>query len=99
MSTETPTAALCPCFSHLGDSPHGGHYVAVVRHVTSHGEWWLYDDDRRVIAKDEEVSTMCSYRSWGRMQSYILVCERDPGSGAAVGNSWVRSEGVASSSA
>jgi len=90
---------LCACVSHLGDSPHGGHYVAVARHVTSHGEWWLYDDDRRVIAKDEQVSTMCSYRGWGSMQSYILVYERDPGSGAAVGNSWVRSEGVASSSA
>ena len=37
---------LCAVVSHLGPSLRAGHYVAVTRHTTNHGFWWLYDDDR-----------------------------------------------------
>ncbi len=70
------TYAMCAVVSHLGPSPRGGHYVAVTRHTTGHGQWWLYDDDRRVIATDEQVSTLCTYQHWGAMQSYVLMYER-----------------------
>ena len=67
---------LCAVVCHLGGSPNSGHYVTVARHPTHHGEWWLYDDWRRVIATDEQVSTVCTYRGSGAMQSYILLYER-----------------------
>ena len=67
---------LCAVVCHLGASPHGGNYVTVARHPTQHGEWWFYDDERRVIATQEQVSTVCTYRHWGAMQSYILLYER-----------------------
>ena len=67
---------LCGAVSHLGPSPFSGHYIAVTRHATNTGEWWLYDDEHRMQATEAQVSTMCSYGSWGPMQSYILVYER-----------------------
>ena len=67
---------LCAVVCHLGATPHGGHYVTVARHPTQHGEWWFYDDERRVIATQEQVSTVCAYRHWSAMQSYILLYER-----------------------
>jgi len=70
------TYNLCGVVCHLGLSPHGGHYVAVTRHVTNNGEWWLYDDNFRVIASMEQVRTTCSYQDWGPMQSYVCFYEK-----------------------
>ena len=69
---------LCAVVIHLGATPQSGHDVAVARHPTSHGEWWLYDDDRRIIADDEYVTTSCAnYRGvYGQMQSYIVIYGR-----------------------
>ena len=67
---------LCATVCHLGPAPDSGHYIAVARHPTSHGVWWLYDDSRRVIATDAQVSSLCSYRGWGPMQCYVLLYER-----------------------
>jgi len=61
--------------AHLGPTPSAGHYVTVARHDTSHDVWWLYDDDRRVMATEEQRATTCEYRGWGPMQSYMVVYE------------------------
>ena len=68
--------SLCASVCHLGPNPNSGHYVAVTRHPTRTGEWWLYDDAHRDLATDEQVSTLCSYGPWGPMQCYVLVYER-----------------------
>ena len=67
---------LCAAVCHLGPSPHAGHYITVARHATNHGLWWLYDDDQRVLARDEQVSTLCDYGLLGPMQCYVLFYER-----------------------
>ena len=72
---------LCSVVCHLGPDPNRGHYIAVSRHATNHGEWWLYDDERRVIATQEQISTTCSYRDLGPMQSYVLFYELCDASG------------------
>ena len=46
---------LQSAIAHLGDSAHVGHYVAVARHDTPGGQWWLYDDDRRVLASADHL--------------------------------------------
>jgi len=66
---------LCSAVCHLGKTPHSGHYIAVTRHPTNHGEWWLYDDHRRVIATDSQVATTCSYRKQP-MKCYVLIYEQ-----------------------
>ena len=67
---------LCATVCHLGPAPDAGHYVALAWHATNHGEWWLYDDARRTIATDQQVTTLCGYRHWGPMQCYVLIYER-----------------------
>ena len=62
---------------HLGASAQVGHYVAVVKHATGHGNWWFYDDARRVQALPEQISTLCSYRHYGAMHSYIALYEAE----------------------
>ena len=66
---------LCSVVCHLGPAPSAGHYIAVSRHATNHGEWWLYDDERRVIATPEQISTIGSYGDAGPVQSYVLFYE------------------------
>ena len=67
--------SLCAVVVHLGASPKSGHYITVARHRTRDAVWWLYDDERRIIATPEEVATTCEYRSHGQMQSYVLLYE------------------------
>ena len=70
------THKLRAVVSHLGRSPHHGHYVAVTRHDTSNGAWWLYNDALRRKATPEEVATRASLDGHGQMQSYVLLYER-----------------------
>ena len=66
-------------FVHLGDNVNSGHYVAIARHGTNHGTWWLYDDARRVIATPDQISTTALYRSgrgYEQMKSYVLFYSR-----------------------
>ena len=60
-----------PNIANLGPSPKGGHYVAVARHVTSTGEWWLYDDSIRRQASDGEVDCTALYNG-SAMKAYVL---------------------------
>ena len=67
---------------HLGERPNSGHYIALARHETNHGTWWLYDDARCVIATLDQIRTTALY-PWGRghvqMKSYVLFyIRRDP---------------------
>ena len=66
---------LCAVVVHLGSTPKAGHYITVARHEINGGSWWLYDDWRSVIAKPEEISTLCTYRM-SPMKSYVLLYER-----------------------
>ena len=68
---------LCASVCHLGARPDSGHYVTVARHPTEFGDdWWLYDDSRCSLATPEQVSTMCTYKSFGAMQCYVCVYEK-----------------------
>ena len=62
---------------HLGPSPNSGHYIAVVRHDTDAGVWWIYDDTKRAAraASWHEVTTFCEYGGQN-MQAYILFYSR-----------------------
>ena len=73
---KTQSYSLRSGVIHLGPTPNSGHYIAVSRHDTANGQWWLYDDDRRVEAKPQEVSTLGNYRAFGAMQRYALFYER-----------------------
>ena len=55
---------------HQGDSPRNGHYVSVLRHVTSNEEWWYYDDAiaRRILPEE--------LRSKPNDKSYVLFYEK-----------------------
>jgi ubiquitin C-terminal hydrolase len=64
---------------HLGDRPNSGHYIALARHATDHGTWWLYDDARRVIARPDQIRTTALYPWWRglvQMKSYVLFYTR-----------------------
>ena len=66
--------ALVSTVCHLGPSPHAGHYIAVARHGSAAGDWWVYDDDMCTLAEPPEVSAeSANYRQLGHMQSYILL--------------------------
>ena len=65
---------LCSVVVHLGDVPSSGHYIAVVRHFTHDGNWWVYDDLQGDVRRAtwHEIFTYCEYE--GRpMQSYLQV--------------------------
>jgi ubiquitin C-terminal hydrolase len=61
---------------HLGSSADRGHYIAVARHPTSGGDWWLYDDGLRRLALPEEVLGEGKYRSTRDMKTYVLFYEK-----------------------
>ena len=42
----------------MGVSPDSGHYVAVIKHGQEDSDWWLYDDQSREPARDEQARTM-----------------------------------------
>ena len=61
---------------HLGPSPRSGHYVAITRHVTPTGTWWLYNDEHRREAKPDEL--VCTAQINGQaMKAYVLFYELD----------------------
>ena len=67
---------LCGVVVHLGASKDSGHYVAVTKHGQEEQDWWLYDDQSRKLASDDQASTMQNeYQFWGNMKSYILLYE------------------------
>ena len=70
------TYALRSVVSHLGNSPNRGHYVAVSRHDTGHGQWWLYDGSRRRIATAGEIATTARLEPLGQLKSYVLFYEQ-----------------------
>ena len=57
---------------HMGPSPDHGHYVAIVKHATRNGDWWLYDDSNRRVAKEAQISTVGQRMLQGPMQSYAF---------------------------
>jgi len=57
---------------HVGPDPNHGHYVAIAKHATANGDWWLYDDAIRRVATDAQVSTVGQRLLAGDMQSYAL---------------------------
>ena len=61
---------------HLGSSPDRGHYIAVARHPTSGGDWWLYDDGTRRLASPEEILGEGKYRSISDMKTYVLFYQK-----------------------
>ena len=64
---------------HLGATPDSGHYITVARHETNNGNWWVYDDSRRVHADDAQITTLAMYSFGGgmaQMKSYILFYSR-----------------------
>ena len=61
---------------HLGDSSRAGHYISVAKHETPSGDWWLFDDERRILAQDCEVNAQGTYRCGRLMKSYVLVYEK-----------------------
>ncbi len=69
--------------AHSGPSANAGHYVAVARHDTPTGRWWMYNDSMRRVATDDEVSTLAqnprarvSADPVATWQSYILCYSR-----------------------
>ena len=60
---------------HLGSSPQSGHYICIARHETASGRWWVYDDDRRLEARPEEIATDTRYRGREQMKSYVMFYE------------------------
>ena len=62
---------------HLGESVHSGHYIALAKHETNTGTWWLYNDAERREATAEQVSTTCRFvRGREQMKSYVLFYEK-----------------------
>ena len=41
---------------HMGEDAKHGHYVAIAKHATANGDWWLYNDPNRRIATDAQIS-------------------------------------------
>ena len=70
------TYALRSVVSHLGVSQHKGHYVAVTRHDTTGGAWWMYNDALRRLAREDEISPRAVVAGYGQMKSYVLLYER-----------------------
>ena len=72
------TYRLCSSVLHLGSNPNSGHYVAVARHETTSGSWWLYDDQlERWLASTEQVEATGRYAKCNRkMKSYLLFYEK-----------------------
>ena len=63
---------------HLGTSLHSGHYIALTKHETDTGTWWLYNDANRREATREQVATTGGLRGWKTMKSYVLLYEKRP---------------------
>ena len=63
---------------HLGDSIEFGHYIALARHDTNTGTWWLYNDAERKEATREQVATTVGFRHYAVMKSYVLFYEKRP---------------------
>ena len=63
---------------HFGESNHSGHYIALAKHETDTGTWWLYNDNERREAKREQIATADSFRHYGQMKSYVLFYEKQP---------------------
>jgi hypothetical protein len=68
----------------------------VTQHRTGNSEWWLYDDYLRLIATEEQLSSLCSYGHWGPMQSYVLIYELCDGLFISDVNQGARAQGAAS---
>ena len=63
---------------HFGESIQSGHYIALAKHETDTGTWWLYNDNERREATREQVATNASFRRYGQMKSYVLFYEKRP---------------------
>ena len=61
---------------HLGTSLDSGHYIAIARHDTDNGKWWVYNDTQRRLATDAERSTLTTFGHSGAMKSYIMLYEK-----------------------
>jgi len=46
------------CITHLGKSPHSGHYVC---HIKREGEWVLYNDDKVAVSSDPPLDKAYIY--------------------------------------
>ena len=60
---------------HLGTSVNSGHYIAIARHDTDNGKWWVYNDTQRRRATDAERSTLTTFGLSGAMKSYTMLYE------------------------
>ena len=69
------TYRLCSGVIHLGANARAGHYIAVAKHTTPGGLWWLYDDADRRLATPEQVRASGVYRG-RRMKLYLVMYER-----------------------
>ena len=69
------TYRLCSGVIHLGANARTGHYIAVAKHTTPGGLWWLYDDADRRLATPEQVRASGVYRG-RRMKLYLVMYER-----------------------
>ena len=61
---------------HFSDTMNGGHYIALAKHETDTGSWWLYNDAERREASPEQVATTEGFRDYGPMKSYVLFYEK-----------------------
>jgi len=57
---------------HAGSIPDKGHYMAVARHETANGNWWLYNDHLQRCATDEQINTFIWPGDSQDMKSYAL---------------------------
>ena len=62
--------------AHLGTDLNSGHYLAIARHDTDNGRWWLYNDKERKEATDAQRSTLTCFRDYRSMKSYVMFYEK-----------------------